>query len=59
VGGHAYAWGGTEPLAVGNEVWLPENYVSRVRIGPGPYRGEVTALGTDYAGPLKQIIRRA
>lgn len=59
VGGHAYAWGGTEPLTVGDEVWLPDNDVSRVRIGPGPYRGEVTDLGTDYTGPLKQIIRRA
>lgn len=33
VGGHAYAWGGPEPLTVGDEVWLPANDVSRVRIG--------------------------
>ncbi|MDN5914851.1 MAG: hypothetical protein L0I76_07050 [Pseudonocardia sp.] len=59
VGGHAYVWSGNEPLAVGDAVWLPENYVSRVRIGAGPYRGEVSALGTDYTGPLSQIIRRA
>lgn len=59
VGRHAYAWAGAEPLTVGDEVWLPENYVSRLKIGPGPHRGEVSALGTDYTGPLSQIIRRA
>lgn len=59
VGRHAYAWAGDEPLGVGDQVWLPENYVSRMKHGPGAYRDEVTALGTDYAGPLSQIIGRA
>lgn len=56
VGTHAYAWSGEEPLAVGDQVWLPENWLSRVMHGPGHYRGEVTALGTRYAGSLSQII---
>jgi hypothetical protein len=59
VGQHAYAWDGPEPLAVGDQVWLPENYVSRMKHGPGRYRGEVTALGTDYTGHLSLILDRA
>lgn len=59
VGGYAYAWGGAEPLVVGDEVWIPENYVSRVRRGPGTYLDTVTDLGTDYNGPLAEVVRRA
>lgn len=59
VGRHAYAWGGDEPLAVGDAVLLPENYVSRARNGPGSFGGEVAALGTDYTGLLSLIVGRA
>jgi hypothetical protein len=59
VGRHAYTWDGPDPLAVGDQVWLPENYVSRMKQGPGRYRGEVTALGTDYTGHLNLILDRA
>jgi len=59
VGRYAYRWTGPAPLAVGDEVWLPENYVSRIQTGPGAWRGTVTALGTHYTGPLATIASRA
>lgn len=58
VGRYAYAWSGPVPLAVGDQVWIPENYVSRVRHGPGAYADTVTALGTDYRGHLAAVVRR-
>ncbi|WP_285731987.1 hypothetical protein [Nocardiopsis sp. ATB16-24] len=58
VGGYAYRWRGRPPLAVGDRVLLPENYVSRMKYGPGPMEGTVTGLGTTYRGPLAFILRR-
>lgn len=59
IGRYGYTWDGAEPLVVGDKVWLPENYVSRLQNGPGRWRGEVTALGTRYIGALDAIIGRA
>lgn len=59
VGRYAYRWGGAEPLEVGDRVLLPENYVSRMKDGPGPTLGVVTALGTTYRGDLDSVVRRA
>ncbi|WP_171171869.1 hypothetical protein [Streptomyces sp. I05A-00742] len=59
VDGYAYRWRGDEPLAVGDRVLLPENYVSSMKYGRGPFPGVVTELGTTYRGPLSFIIRRA
>ncbi|QIB48626.1 hypothetical protein G3H79_06805 [Streptomyces aureoverticillatus] len=59
VGGYAYRWCGSEPLEVGDRVLLPENYVSRLRNGPGPTLGVVSKLGTTYRGPLADIVSRA
>ncbi|MFI1253197.1 hypothetical protein ACH4U6_05220 [Streptomyces netropsis] len=59
VGGYAYRWRGSVALEVGDRVLLPENYVSRMKHGPGPTVGVVTQLGTTYSGPLSDILRRA
>ncbi|MEU8890417.1 hypothetical protein [Streptomyces sp. NPDC048442] len=59
VGGYAYRWCGSEPLKIGDRVLLPENYLSRLRNGPGPMLGVVRKLGTTYRGPLADIVRRA
>ncbi|PYC77336.1 hypothetical protein C7C46_19025 [Streptomyces tateyamensis] len=59
VGRYAYRWRGGEPLEVGDRVRIPENYVSRLKDGPGPTIGVVTALGTTYRGDLSVIIGRA
>lgn len=58
VGGYAYRWRGDEPLQVGDRVLLPENYVSRMKEGRGPFQGVVTGLGTTYRGNLSTIISR-
>ncbi|MFE0794361.1 hypothetical protein [Streptomyces mutabilis] len=58
VGGYAYRWRGSTPLEVGDRVLLPENYVSRMKNGPGPTLGVVSKLGTTYCGPLSDIVRR-
>ncbi|MFE6917829.1 hypothetical protein [Streptomyces rubiginosohelvolus] len=59
VGGYAYRWRGSTPLEVGDRVLLPENYVSRMKNGPGPTLGLVSKLGTTYRGPLSDIVSRA
>ncbi|MFE0690222.1 hypothetical protein ACFV0Z_18985 [Streptomyces xiamenensis] len=59
VGGYAYRWRGSTPLEVGDRVLLPENYVSRLKYGPGPTQGVVSKLGTTYRGPLSDIVSRA
>lgn len=59
VDGYAYLWTGTEPLRVGERVLLPENYVSSLKHGPGPFVGVVTGLGTTYTGTLARVLRRA
>lgn len=58
VGGYAYRWSGETPLEVGDRVLLPENYVSRMKHGPGPVEAVVHALGTTYQGPLAFVLRR-
>jgi hypothetical protein len=58
VGGYAYRWRGETPLEIGDRVLLPENYVSRLRHGPGPLEGTVTGFGTTYQGPLAFVLRR-
>lgn len=59
VDGYGYLWAGEGALVVGDRVLLPENYVSALRHGPGPFVGTVTALGTTYDGRLNRIIGRA
>lgn len=48
-----------DALEVGDRVLLPENYVSRMKTGPGPTLGVVSKLGTTYRGPMSDIVRRA
>lgn len=59
VGGYGYRWSGSPPLEVGERVLLPENWLSAVQRGHGPFEGVVTALGSTYEGPLSRILRRA
>jgi hypothetical protein len=59
VDGYGYRWRGPGTLGVGDRVLLPENYVSALRHGPGPFLGTVTELGTTYTGTLSTIISRA
>ncbi|MET9297443.1 hypothetical protein [Streptomyces sp. NPDC003077] len=59
VGGYAYRWRGNTPLEVGDRVLLPENYVSRMRSGPGPTVGIVSQLGSTYRGHMSFIVGRA
>ncbi|MGM7439910.1 hypothetical protein [Streptomyces tunisiensis] len=59
VDGYGYRWRGPGTLEVGDRVLLPENYVSALRHGPGPFPGTVTELGTTYTGTLSMIISRA
>jgi len=58
VGGYAYVWNGQPDLEVGDRVLLPENYVSRLKDGPGPVEGIVTELGSTYDGTHSRILRR-
>lgn len=59
VAGYGYRWSGPGRLEVGDRVLLPENYVSTLRHGPGPFPGTVTELGTTYTGTLSTIVARA
>lgn len=57
VDGYTYRWRG-EALAAGDTVLLPENWLSRIKNGHGPFPGVVTDLGSDYqAGPLSSVLR--
>lgn len=58
VDGYGYRWTGPGRLEVGDRVLLPENYVSALRHGPGPFPETVTALGTVYSGALSAIVSR-
>lgn len=58
VGRYAYRWSGDEPLTVGDKVMLPQNWVSEMTDGPGPFSGTVTRLGSTYTGALSSIIRK-
>jgi hypothetical protein len=58
VGRHAYtAWERPEPLVVGDQVWLAENDVSRMK--HDRRRGDLTALGTDHTGQLSPSVEYA
>lgn len=59
VDGFGYRWRGPGRLDVGDRVLLPENFVSALRHGSGPFPGIVTELGTTYTGILSRIISRA
>ncbi|WP_250734944.1 hypothetical protein [Streptomyces sp. G2] len=59
VDGYAYVWTGQGRLEVGDTVLLPENYVSALRRGPGPFPETVTQLGTTYSGTHSRIIAKA
>jgi hypothetical protein len=59
VGKYAYRWRGGPPLAVGDKVLLPENWLSRKKDGPGNWTGVVTELGTTYKGTLAHVVDRA
>lgn len=48
-----YAWAGSEPLAVGDKVRLPGNWVR-----PDGWVGEVTALGSTWEGDFVSILGR-
>ncbi|MFI6782832.1 hypothetical protein [Micromonospora sp. NPDC050276] len=59
VDGYAYRWSGSRPLAVGDRVVLPQNWLSSMRNGPGTFEGVVTKIGATYRGELSRIVRRA
>ena len=59
VGKYSYRWRGGDPLEVGDRVLLPENWVSKLKDGPGSTVGVVTKLGTTYRGSLSDIVGRA
>lgn len=50
--GLAYTWGGSPPLAVGDQVMCPGNWLF-----PRPRPAVVTGLGTAYTGNLQEILR--
>jgi hypothetical protein len=52
-GGYAYTWAGPDPLAVGDRVMLPANYVNRA-----PFEGTVTGIGSSYRGVLSAVLRK-
>ncbi|MCA1707509.1 MAG: hypothetical protein LC808_31260 [Actinobacteria bacterium] len=58
VGQYTYRWRGETPLEVGDRVLLPENWLSRMKDGPGPTEGVVTRLGSTYRGELSLIVDR-
>lgn len=50
--GWVYELGKGSPLSVGDKVELPPNQVSEEGTA-----GTVSALGSDYTGPMKNIVR--
>ncbi len=58
VGRYAYLWEGAEPLVPGDRVLLPESWLSRTIHGPGPFEDTVTAVGSDYDGPMSRVIAK-
>lgn len=50
---YAYTWDGAEPLAVGDQVVLPSNWLIKHESD-----GRVTGLGTTYDGALSAIARK-
>lgn len=60
VDGHlTYAWAGSRPLEVGDEVVLPPSWVDQLKGKAGNRRGRVTALGSTYTGDVASILGRA
>lgn len=57
--GYGYRWRGPGTLDVGDRVLLPENHVSVLRHGSGPFPGTVTELGITYTGTFSRIVSRA
>jgi hypothetical protein len=57
-GKYTYLWTGDEPLVPGDLVLLPENWVSRMIHGPGPFEDTVTEIGSDYDGAVSRVIRK-
>lgn len=51
---YTWSWAGEPDLDVGDVVLLPGNPWTRDK----PYRGVVTALGSDYLGPVRQVLGR-
>ena len=49
VGKYAYTWRGA-PLLVGDRVVIPDNWLFRA------HEGTVTGIGSDYDGPLSEIV---
>lgn len=49
----AYRWEKAPALEVGERVRLPESWVQ-----PGTWVGTVTALGSDYTGPMRAVLAR-
>lgn len=58
VGRYSYRWTQSPPLMVGDHVVLPENWLSKIKEGPGGTPGTVTALGSTYAGEHSTIVRK-
>jgi len=52
---YIWIWCGTTDLRVGAHVVLPGNPWTKGQ----NYRGEVTSLGSDYLGPVRQIVEHA
>jgi hypothetical protein len=48
----AYIWDG-EPLAVGDRVLLPANWLNR-----RPFEGEVAKIGSSYQGEMTGVLRK-
>jgi len=57
VDGYSYRWRGN-PLAVGDRVMLPENWLSALKYGSGPFPGTVTGIGSSYQGELAAVLRK-
>jgi len=58
VGRYSYRLAGEPPLAIGDKVLLPENWLSAIKDGHGPQVGTITGFGTRYQGQLARILRR-
>ena len=51
--GLTYAWGGSEPLSVGDVVVVPGNWLHS-----SPQTAEVIGIGSDYKGSMSSILRK-
>ena len=53
---NGYTWEAPETVKVGDKVLLPVDWAFKDVFGD-TWEGEVTALESDYDGPLKSIIK--